>query len=736
MKNQLLSFIYVLTIIFYGIAGYNYLTGWHPIIMMLIGILIGIGLNALLYGILNIIGKRFRKIPPKSITAILSGILVFIILKYIGFGWPVPVYSAIVGLGILCCVTLFWYLNKKSILSILFFGLSFMGAAYVFYIMVDPGNDPYDKELPMAFAENVIFSPADPQLENPAATGSFEVKNFTYGSGTDAQREEFATGITYKTPTVNAKWLIPAWKDKKKKWRERYWGFGVENFPLNGRVYMPEGVGPFPLTLIVHGNHSMIDYSDNGYGYLGNLLASRGIIAVSVDENFLNGHWSGDFMGKEMPARAWLLLKHLDLWRTWNQESGHELYSKIDMDHIMLVGHSRGGEAVSIAAAFNPLPYFPDQAKEKFDFNFKIKGVVALAPTDYRYERKIKLNNVNFLSIQGSYDSDETSFWGMRPYRRLQFTDSISRFKSGIYIHHANHGQFNSTWGNADFGAPAKWLLNLDPLLEEEQQQEAAKVFISAFAEATLKDNPNYLPIFKNVALAKQWLPIEHYLTHYESSEVHMMVDFEEDLDLTTAKDSTVLKATNLALWKEQNLPTRNKESQDNNVVILGWDDENPITLNAKGTYTIHLSEKDRTVLNPNANLQMALAAGDHEWLKVNLTEEARERLKEKENKRDIPQLDFSIQLTDSLGVNTTIKVSDIKGIPKPLKTRFTKFEFLDKEMIGAAWEVQLQSFHFPLEIFTNKNPDFNLAQLQTITFIFDQTPYGVVVVDEIGIGG
>ena len=41
--------------------------------------------------------------------------------------------------------------------------------------------------------------------------------------------------------------------------------------------------------MIVHGNHLMTDYSDPGYEYLGNLLASRGYIVVSVDENFLNG---------------------------------------------------------------------------------------------------------------------------------------------------------------------------------------------------------------------------------------------------------------------------------------------------------------------------------------------------------------------------------------------------------------------------------------------------------------
>lgn len=734
MKNRLLFFIYVLTLILYGIAGYNFLTGWHPILMMFIGILIGIGLNALLYAVLNFITKRFRKIPRKSITAILSGILVFVILKWIGFGWPTLFYSAVVGLGIFFCITLYWYLNKKSITSALFLGVTLIAVAYVLFIMINTGSDPYDKELPLAFSENIEFSPVNPHLENPAAKGLFPVKTFTYGSGTDEKREAFASGITYKTAPVNAKWLIPDWKEDKKKWRERFWGFGAENFPLNGRVYMPEGDGPFPLTLVVHGNHNMTDYSDDGYGYLGNLLASRGIIVVSVDENFLNGHWSGDFMGKEMPARAWLLLKHLEQWRAWNSASEHALFQKVDMDHIMLVGHSRGGEAVSIATAFNKLPYFPDQAKEKFDFNFNIKGVVALAPTDYRYERKIKLKNVNFLSLQGSYDSDETSFWGMRPYRRLQFTDSIPRFKAGVYIHHANHGQFNSTWGNADFGAPSKWLLNLDPLLEEEQQQETAKVFISAFAEATLKNNTDYLPFFKNVALAKQWLPIEHYLTHYQPSNVQTITDFEEDLDLTTTTDSTRLQGKNLALWKEQNLLTRSEESQDNNVVILGWDTEQSISSAATAVYTISLSKKNQAFFTPNATLQMALAAGDHEWLNVNLTEEEKEKEKNKDAKREVPQLDFSIRITDALGATSMMKVSDFKGIPKPLKTRFTKFEFLDKEMIGSAWEVQLQTFHFPLESFTTKNPEFNLGKLQTIEFIFDQTPYGVVVVDEIGI--
>ena len=73
---------------------------------------------------------------------------------------------------------------------------------------------------------------------------------------------------------------------------------------------MPEGDGPFPLVLIVHGNHLMEQFSDEGYAYLGEMLASRGFIAVSVDENFLNYSFWGNIPDNDMKVRAWILLKH------------------------------------------------------------------------------------------------------------------------------------------------------------------------------------------------------------------------------------------------------------------------------------------------------------------------------------------------------------------------------------------------------------------------------------------
>jgi dienelactone hydrolase len=198
--------------------------------------------------------------------------------------------------------------------------------------------------------------------------------------------------------------------------REWYWGFGLDAAPLNALVWAPEGDGPFPLVLIVHGNHNMEEYSDPGYAYLGELLASRGFIAVSVDENTINGTWSGDFRGKEMPLRAWFLLEHLKLWREWNRSATHPYSGKVDMTHIALVGHSRGGEAVSMAFAYNGLSHYPDDATITFDYGFDIKSLVAIAQVDQRYHRRVELENVSFLTLHGSYDSDEPAYHGMRQF--------------------------------------------------------------------------------------------------------------------------------------------------------------------------------------------------------------------------------------------------------------------------------------------------------------------------------
>lgn len=172
------------------------------------------------------------------------------------------------------------------------------------------------------------------------------MKTLSYGSGTHRYWPEFAEGAVLRTEPVDASRLLKtpgALKTRIWQWR---WGIRDHQPPLNGTVWHPDGPGPYPLVLCVHGNHQAMDRSDTGYAYLGELLASRGFIFVSVDENFLDNDW-GELRWGENAVRGWLLLKHLEVWRRWNRETDNPFFGRVDLNRIALIGHSRGGEAAA-----------------------------------------------------------------------------------------------------------------------------------------------------------------------------------------------------------------------------------------------------------------------------------------------------------------------------------------------------------------------------------------------------
>ncbi|MAU14552.1 MAG: hypothetical protein CMH46_03325 [Muricauda sp.] len=736
MKNLFLKPVFlavaILVLTLFGVAGYHYAIGYPAWATMLAGIFIGIILLIVFKMLLTWLGPLVRKIPLTIVTTVLSGFLALYIMRMYAFRWPSILFYALAIFGFVCITLMtfgLWRIIKKGnikggvVLLVVGAILGFLGI----FGFNSLDGDPYIEENDASTSLSIEQLSAK-GVKDPSQKGKFEVDVFTYGSGTDNKRPEYAEGVRIKTPTVDASLLLPEWKGKKKKWREKFWGFGVDSFPLNGRVYMPKGKGPFPMVMMVHGNHSMIDYSDGGYAYLGELLASRGIIGVSVDENFINGHWSGDFGGKEMPTRGWLLLKHLEQWEKWNQGDSPELKGKVDMDNIVLVGHSRGGEAVSIAAAFNGLDRFPDNGNEKFNFNFGIKGIITIAPTDYRYHREISLKDINYLSIQGAYDSDETSFWGMRPYHRLTFSDDFTGFKAGLYMNHANHGQFNSSWGRSDFGAPMKWLLNLEPLVSGEEQRQVAKVYVTGFAETVLKGNKDYLPMFQNVDLAQDWLPKETYMSQYADTNKEVLVDFEEDMDITSASDGIRLFAENFKVWREMELESRDGQSQQNNALVLGWSHGANVDKDSVPVYNIELPDM-LTDFGSADSLVLSMAMGDISELKIGDKEDG-------EIETPKTGFNFSIVLKDSLGHMASVALAKENMLPGKIKTKFTKFKFLDKDMIGKETETQLKSCYVPMSSFLKKNDSLKLDKLKSIHLVFDKDSLGVVVLDDIGFYG
>src|SRR5262245_49829814 len=419
--------------------------------------------------------------------------------------------------------------GRRAASRALFVGIAAACPAVAVWVWT-PRTDPYVALRPPW--PGVAVTPLD--AEDPSRKGRHAVGFLTYGSGTDRRRPEYGRDVSLRTETVDVSPLLKSLGGIQAALRRWYWGFGPDRFPLNGRVWYPEAGGPFPLVLIVHGSHQMEDYSDGGYAYLGQTLASRGFIVVSIDENFLNRSWSGDVTGT-MSTRAVLLLQHLALWRRWNGTPGHRFQGRVDLERIALIGHSRGGQAVALAAALNRLPCLPEDCTARFDFHFSIQALVALAPIDDSYEPAndpVPIENVSYLVLHGSHDGDVPTFEGLRPFKRAEFTDGRDRFKAAVYVYRANHGQFNTAWGD-DVGPPFERFTLQRSLLSGEEQRRVAQVFVGGFLEAVLNGRHEYRAMFGDARVAAAWLPRTTYITQVADAGFKTVSDFTRGIDLT-----------------------------------------------------------------------------------------------------------------------------------------------------------------------------------------------------------
>jgi hypothetical protein len=603
-------------------------------------------------------------------------------------------------------------------------------------------------DSPTVLSHQVITAP------NPGEKGSFVVKTLYYGSGTDKRRREFRDSVTIKTKTVDASPFVSMTPEVAGD-REKDWGFGVSKSPINGRVWYPEGNGPFPLVLIVHGNHDPLDYSDPGYGYLGELLASRGFILVSVDENFINGGLRG-----ESDGRAWLLLKHLEDWKRWNDSSAGPFSHKVDMHNIALMGHSRGGEAVGIAAAFNRLSHYPDDANVKFNFNFDIKSVFAIAPVDGQYRPAgvpTPIENVNYMVIHGSHDGDVSSFNGLRAFQRIKFTDGKPWFKAAWYVYRANHGQWNTQWGNKDNGPRSGRFLDLRGLISPEEQRQFSKVTIGAFLEATLHGRSEYLPMFRDHRVAGAWLPKTMYITRFQESGFKPLATFEEDVDVTTGTvPGVTISGDSLATWKENSLILRGGANDllNSQAVTLGWNNhirgDDTTKFGKPASYTISLSDSLAAAYHVDraSSIYLSLAPTD---AKPGPRAPARDTTKKadstkKDEKKPAPKkpdpkaakdttpVNFSIEAIDAAGHVASLPIRNY-GVPRrPLEIHILRRKDEEQQRFPTQFEMVLQTYVLPLADFAQAAPSFDPTHLRSIRLVFDKLSAGTIMVDDIGV--
>jgi dienelactone hydrolase len=604
------------------------------------------------------------------------------------------------------------------------------------WVLADTGND---EKLSSWRPRNELMPP-NLTASNPGSSGTYAVRTLLYGSGTDLRRDEYRSGVALKTHSVDASAFFRGYSGWRRWARSHYWGFDVDKLPLNARVWYPEGTGPFPLVLIAHGNHRMNDFSDPGYGYLGELLASRGFILASVDQNFLNGiPGFRDPTAMELPrsrehaVRGWHLLEHLRLWHEWNGQAGNPFYGKVDVSRIALMGHSRGGEAAATAVAFNRMKYYPEDATVRFNYGYDLRAIVAIAPSDGQYQPAQQsrwVEDVSYLTLQGAQDADGSSFAGSRQADRVRFTRPGPWFSTEIWAYRANHGQFNTGWGSRDHPAPLGWFLNLEPLMTGDEQRRISKTYISAFLEATLNGRREYVPLFKDWRAGRQWLPDTIYINRYRDASFVPVATFQEDADLTSATaEGAAIDGDGFTLWREGRIPTR-RGDRGYNGVFLGWY-RTPARQPAVYSIALPRDAASRWRLSDHSTGEVSLAPLDQNAPVP--PGAARQQVRASDER---PAPEFTIELVSSDGTTVTAPSSRFADIPPPLKEKFTKFNFVERDRYGNDWEPVFQTVRAPLSAFTGVDGHpLDPQQLVALRVRFDRTPTSVICISGIGFG-
>ncbi|MPQ23483.1 MFS transporter [Bacillus paralicheniformis] len=689
-----------------------YFFGDRGIFDLTVATLLLISLISLIGGLLTVLLYAFKKLPNLYLWSFFCSFF----MLFICFMGPLEVSALFITVFILSLSllgALIYRLKKKDGIrhKLLFALLTIWIGLISFWTMNEGQPSPRGvtlKELKKANHYNSY------SIQNPNQNGPYKVQSVTYGSK-NSYRKEFNRKDSLLTKPVDASPFLKKWSPL----RTKTFGFGPKELPLNGTVWYPKGEGPFPLVIAVHGNHLMTDYSDPGYKYLGELLASRGYIFVSIDENFLNVSPFNDMfifqaLEKENPARAILLLEHLKTWKNWNKEEQNPFFEKVDMDNIALIGHSRGGEAISIAAALNPLSHYPDDAKITFNYGFQIRSLISIAGTDGQYSpsgKPVPLQNINFLALHGAHDMDVNSFDGYSQFHRIHFSPDQDFMKASVYIYGANHGQFNQTWGRRDGVGLGNQFFNLEQLMPREDQEQVAKVFISSFLDATLKNKKDYTSIFKDIGYAQKWLPDTMYISDYGDSRTTLLASFDEDIDvLSTSIVGGRIQGKHLTKWKEERIKLKYGEAL-NSVVRLDW---NLRKISKTASYTVFLPEKVMNLTN-NSSISFSMA----------------DSTKRKNPSYQNDLIDLTITLEDKEGNRASLPLSHVSKLIPMIEGKILKWPFTE---FSPTKEPVFQHFDFQLQDFKRMNPAFNPLTLKQITFEFNRTEKGTVLINDIGI--
>jgi hypothetical protein len=434
----------------------------------------------------------------------------------------------------------------------------------------------------------------------------------------------------------------------------------------------------YPVVVCVHGNANQLT-SYQGYDYLLDHLARNGFIAVSIHMQ----------PGQQGTDRARILQNHLPII--------FSMFGTHAANNIGIMGHSRGGEAVVIAARLNQ--------QEAWGWN--INAVISLAPTNqYTSEHFGSAWAQPYLVIYGSLDGD---LGGISDTGFELYDHASGMNKSMAFVYRACHDRFNTVWGDGDITAGWSSLTPTDVpnVLPSDAHHKIALGYMSAFYRQHLKNESQWAGIFRG-----EWVPAAvqtadanmKIYTQYEDTTARIVDDFEGAHTATSWQTSTLGDAVS-----QSGLPTIPQEND-----LRSMDSQSP-------HLTAGLSLRWD---NTTESLDYAIPAGQRN---VSGFQAVSFRVSQKVNSASNPAnqvQDLRLTLTDGGGHSRAIRVSKLTEIPYPYVRGFAS---LVKSAMCTI-RIPLAAYH----IHCLNVDQVDLTNVTTLSFQFAEKMTGEIEIDSI----
>jgi hypothetical protein len=393
--------------------------------------------------------------------------------------------------------------------------------------------------------------------------------------------------------------------------------------------------------------------------------------------------------------RAMMLFEHLVILKR-NDPPGpaqHGFGAKVE-NNIGIIGHSRGGEAVVIAA----------QKNQQLGLGHAINAIISLSPTNqYPHQPLASPWATPYLVIYGAMDGDlaggdgPPSDTGFPLYDRAR-----DARKSFVLVYGATHDRFTTIGADTDLNwsrGPADY----PKILAATTHQTIAKGYMTAFFRWHLRAEDQWIGIFRGdfvpAAVAQSEPSKLKILVQYSDVGAHNVDDFTSASWQVATDGSLVDGATLPAVPQQALLYNLDAHSpHDTAGLQLSWN---------------QLGEKLSYTFPAPLDVSHFAALGFRITQKVDSAA----------NPPDAPQ-DLYVSLRDAAGKQRSIKVSKFAEIAAPQKRALNQYT---KSALRTV-RIPLAAYHIEV-IFTQK---VDLTQIASLELDFGVNPTGEIEIDNV----